>query len=70
MDTEEVRHYMEALSFTTVEGILPEGERWEKERRKKVEEIKVLKCSSDNCEANKTIFGFGKKFSVLVFFRN
>ena len=27
--------------------------------------LRVLKCSSDYCEANKTIFGFGKKNSVF-----
>ena len=32
--------YTEALSFTTVAGTVPEGERWEKERNKKINEIK------------------------------
>ena len=32
--------YKEALEYNTVDGSIPEGERWEKQRRKKIEEIK------------------------------
>ena len=31
--------YQESLSFTTIDGI-PQGERWEKQRREKIEEVK------------------------------
>ena len=32
--------YQESLEFNTVAGIIPEGERWEKQRQKKIEEVK------------------------------
>ena len=32
--------YRESLTFHTVEGIIPEGEKWENQRKKKIEEVK------------------------------